>query len=62
MVNDTWRLTYNPHPLLPRTQGGGHGQSSTNLSSAGGLFRNNTTTQSDQEQHQGFPMLSRTTS
>ena len=59
MVNDTWRLTYNPHPLLPPTTGGaGH---SSNLSSqnTGGLFRNNTT-QSDPDH--SFPLLSRTTS
>ena len=30
-VNDTWRLTYNPHPLLP-----GPGQSS-NMSQGGGV-------------------------
>ena len=63
MVSDTWRLTYNPHPLLPRAGPGA--AYSSNLSSAGGLFRN-TTTQSDQLDHTrlggGAPMLSRTTS
>ena len=61
MINDTWRLTYNPHPLLPRgvPLQGGAGAPSSNRSSAGGFFRKNTTTTSDQEH---IPMLSRTTS
>ena len=56
-VNDTWHLTYNPHPLLPS-----HNQThqSSTLSSAGGMFR----TRSDQEQTLGnhHPLLQRTTS
>lgn len=60
VINDTWRLTYNPHPpLLPPTTAGGAGPSSQLSSHTGGLFRN-TTTQSDPEH--SFPLLSRTTS